>query len=569
MQKKKIFYSSLKKCIAVSVTASMALFFGSDLNFKTNKTDFIIPMTVEAYSNGNYKVTASSGLNVRGGPGTSNAIKGAATKGTQFTVTAINGNWGKTDSIKCTNGYQSGWVCLSYCSYISSGSSDSNNNSKTGNGVVYNCSALNVRTEPSSSGGSRTIKTSISCGTAVYISSVSGNWGYDTIHAGYVSLNYINFSGSGGGSSQDYITLKNGKAYSFEPMCASGKVVDVSGWGTSNCTNVQIWSEGNAQKNQMFKPVDLGNGYYAFMDTNSGKVLDVSGGSAYDGANVIIYDYHGGANQQWRIVYTENSNGHYYYSIQSKLDSNYYLDVNGASNYDGCNLQLYRGNGTSAQKFILWYRTYNDGNNNSTNNMNNTGGHSSFKPLQQSNYSNKICKCGASISSSGCGPMATINAVGYLTGKQMSIADVANTAKNKQLHCCGVGCYHTVAKSIASSLGSTYGFKTTGGYSFGTKTINGNSGYPNSSEYSSVWSDLVTHLKKGEVAVTLVHGHFIAIVAYDSSTNKVLVYDSAASTSRGTTTNGDWKSYDELNCNSSAGHQKLKLRAYITFLART
>lgn len=77
---------------------------------------------------------------------------------------------------------------------------------------------------------------------------------------------------------------------------------------------------------------------------------------------------------------------------------------------------------------------------------------------------------------------------------------------------------------------------------------------------------MVSHLQRGEVAVTLVKGHFIAIVDYDSSTNKVLVYDSAASSSRGTTISGDWKSYDELRYNSGIGYSKLKIRDAITFL---
>lgn len=62
-----------------------------------------------------------------------------------------------------------------------------------------------------------------------------------------------------------------------------------------------------------------------------------------------------------------------------------------------------------------------------------------------------------------------------------------------------------------------------------------------------MWNDLRSHLKNGEVAVALVEGHFIAIVDYDSRSNTVLVYDSAASDKRGTTTKGDWKSCNELN----------------------
>lgn len=144
---------SLKRWIAVALTIVMLFCLSSDLKLGNDAFEFAAPFTAAAYSNGNYKVSTSSGVNVRGGPGTSYSKKGAATNGTSFTVTDINGSWGKTSSIKCTNGYQSGWVCLSYCTYISSGGGGSGGNGKTGNGVVYNCSYLNVRTEPSSSGG--------------------------------------------------------------------------------------------------------------------------------------------------------------------------------------------------------------------------------------------------------------------------------------------------------------------------------------------------------------------------------------------------------------------------------
>jgi uncharacterized protein YraI len=502
-------------------------------------------LSASAYSGGNYRVDTPSGVNVRSGAGVGYAKKGAAANGTDFTVTEINGSWGKTDSINCTNGCQSGWVCLKYCSYIGDGGGGGSSDGRTGNGVVYNCSALNVREGPSTSDN---IKDTIRCGTAVYISSTSGNWGYDTIHNGYVNLNYINFSGGGGGSSESYQKLDTHCAYWFEPMCAPGKCVDVKAWGKTNCTNVEIY--------QMFVPVDLGNGYYAFVDKNSGKVLDIEGGYAYDCANVIIYEFHGGDNQQWRIRYAGAANGHDYFYIQSKADPNYYLDVNGASSENCSNIQVYHGNDTSAQKYVLWYIS------DSGTDIKPDSGHSSFKPLQQSNYNNQMCsKCGATFASSGCGPMATINAVGYLTGKQMDLETVAGVCRDKQVHCCGKGSYHSVACTLAKSLGSTYGFHVTDDYAFGND--------PSESKYQSVWSDMVSHLQQGEVCVTLVPGHFIAIVAYDRSTDRVLVYDSAASSSNGTTTNGDWKSYNELNPHSSEGKAKLKLRAHITFLARS
>lgn len=95
-------------------------------------------------STGTYKVNANSGINVRTGAGTGYSVAGAATKGTTFNVSKISGGWGYTSSIKCTNGYRSGWVSLSYCTKQgsvtastpkpnSSNTSNASSGSKSGN----------------------------------------------------------------------------------------------------------------------------------------------------------------------------------------------------------------------------------------------------------------------------------------------------------------------------------------------------------------------------------------------------------------------------------------------------
>lgn len=192
-------------------------------------------------------------------------------------------------------------------------------------------------------------------------------------------------------------------------------------------------------------------------------------------------------------------------------------------------------------------------------------GHTDFKPLQQKNYKNSICNCGRSncdrtIATSGCGVMATVNAVGFLTGKTMNISEVANTVKNKKEYIHNVGCNHTVAKVLAEEIGTKYGIRCVKYTTF--------SNTPGKAEFDKVWKEMIGHLQQNHVAVTLVKNHFIAIVDYDKKTGKVLVYDSAASSDRGTTISGDWKSYSELLYNSGSGKDALKLRAAITYLAR-
>ncbi len=125
----------------------------------------------------------------------------------------------------------------------------------------------------------------------------------------------------------------------------------------------------------------------------------------------------------------------------------------------------------------------------------------------------------------GCGIFSLVNAVGYLTGKRMSVTSTAQWFHDIGGYNVtgGEGTYRTVVyPKVQAKYGSTYGFTVDCG--------SGNSGYWSTSA-STV---LKNHLAKGGVAVGHVPGHFIALVGYNSSTNKFHVYDSAPSSARGT-----------------------------------
>lgn len=53
----------------------------------------------------------------------------------------------------------------------------------------------------------------------------------------------------------------------------------------------------------------LGSGYYKIINLNSGKSLDVEGVSTSNGANIQVWTYGGGANQQWQLVQVETTTG--------------------------------------------------------------------------------------------------------------------------------------------------------------------------------------------------------------------------------------------------------------------
>src|SRR5690606_31754146 len=58
---------------------------------------------------------------------------------------------------------------------------------------------------------------------------------------------------------------------------------------------------------------DGNSGRYQIISRHSGKAMDVEGISSVNGANVILWDYLGGTNQQWDIAGLGNG----YYSIRA------------------------------------------------------------------------------------------------------------------------------------------------------------------------------------------------------------------------------------------------------------
>jgi hypothetical protein len=127
----------------------------------------------------------------------------------------------------------------------------------------------------------------------------------------------------------------------------SGKVMDVTGASTANSAEVKQWSW-NGGANQKWAFEDAGGGYVRIVSQNSGKCLDVANASTADGANIIQYTCGSGTNQQWQWRATGD-----YFQLVAR-HSGKCLDVVGASTADGADIQQFVcGSGTNQQ----WSRT--------------------------------------------------------------------------------------------------------------------------------------------------------------------------------------------------------------------
>lgn len=171
---------NLKKIISLALV--VVTIFGS----------IAIVANAASYTTGTYTVSAPSGVNVRKGAGTGYSRVGAASKGVTFNVSKINGEWGYTSSIKCTNGTKSGWVSLAYCNKKSSLANSAKYS--TGTYMVNASNGSNVR---KGAGTNYSKVGAASKGVTFNVSKVSGEWGYTSsikctngTKSGWISLAY-------------------------------------------------------------------------------------------------------------------------------------------------------------------------------------------------------------------------------------------------------------------------------------------------------------------------------------------------------------------------------------------
>lgn len=122
--------------------------------------------------------------------------------------------------------------------------------------------------------------------------------------------------------------------------------MDVKNSSSNNGENIQLGTRSNSY-GQMYQVVYVSDGYYKIISTLSGKALDVTGGNAGAGVNLQQYDWNGSAAQLWKFV--DAGDGYYY--IQSKLGT--VIDVAAGNASSGTNIQMYTLNNSAAQKWKL------------------------------------------------------------------------------------------------------------------------------------------------------------------------------------------------------------------------
>ncbi|WP_339804424.1 RICIN domain-containing protein [uncultured Marinobacter sp.] len=142
-----------------------------------------------------------------------------------------------------------------------------------------------------------------------------------------------------------YADVENGRYYITSRH--SGLVLDVSGRSTADGANVVQWEQvGSGNQNQQFDVNTLGNGYYSIRPAHSGKSLDLFNFSTEAGGEIRQWSWNGGPQQQWRI----EPSGNGYYKILSR-HSGMALDVWEWSRANGGDIRQWPDTGGANQQW--------------------------------------------------------------------------------------------------------------------------------------------------------------------------------------------------------------------------
>lgn len=131
----------------------------------------------------------------------------------------------------------------------------------------------------------------------------------------------------------------------------AGKSADVAGASIQAGTNVQLYND-NSTRAQLWRLVDQGTtvtyGGTAYEVHAIAIAADTSLCMAASGSNVVL-----GASTGFILVPPEPLRSGGTYEVRSMLDTTMAVDVRGAAKTKGANVQLYKANGSNAQKFQL------------------------------------------------------------------------------------------------------------------------------------------------------------------------------------------------------------------------
>ncbi|TDW44270.1 glucosylceramidase [Flavobacterium sp. 270] len=111
---------------------------------------------------------------------------------------------------------------------------------------------------------------------------------------------------NGGGSNQRWKFVSAGSGNFYIVVKSTQMYLATENNGTGDGVKVVQRTAGTSNEFK-WTVTSLGGGYYKIINVNSGKSLDVENVSTVNGANIQVWAYTGGLNQQWQLVQVETS----------------------------------------------------------------------------------------------------------------------------------------------------------------------------------------------------------------------------------------------------------------------
>ncbi|WP_437972650.1 non-reducing end alpha-L-arabinofuranosidase family hydrolase [Sorangium sp. So ce295] len=142
------------------------------------------------------------------------------------------------------------------------------------------------------------------------------------------------------------VTIDTAATYTITGV-QSGKCVEVAGGSTADAAAMQIASC-NGSTRQQFRMESAGGGYYRIRNVNSNRCMDVAGASTSDGARIQQYSCWSGENQQWS--FTDVASGVVRLTARNSGKS---LDVYARGTADGTAVIQWASNGGTNQQFRI------------------------------------------------------------------------------------------------------------------------------------------------------------------------------------------------------------------------
>lgn len=193
-------------------------------------------------------------------------------------------------------------------------------------------------------------------------SALSAGYGTGDSCGAYGNRNFYLYFSDWFGSTQAYvngtsITIPDGE-YSLTSRAVSSRVLEIAGSKDTNGANVQLWDRTTSGSGK-WRFERGSDGFYKITNVATGRVLDLSAGATHNGANIQTWSYDESVcAQKWKLYSTSDGA----VTIESACSAGMVIDLAGGGTANGTNIQLYITNNTAAQKWDLYVgQTINDG----------------------------------------------------------------------------------------------------------------------------------------------------------------------------------------------------------------